>query len=123
MKKSILIALLLLGFGSFCNAQSKVKPNSLVANSPKTNSKNNTSSQQTTLADKLIAIMHLTDNEQRFIKKICGERAEQIEKIKLNADTQQQKLLDLQAINEDFEYELKHNLSPINYSKYESLKH
>jgi hypothetical protein len=122
MKKSILFYLFMACSCSYIYAQTKPKPNKLVATTEKTKQKTPYSGQGS-LLDKIIAATNLSEVELKIVKKVCSERTESIEKIKLNSDSQQQKLQDLQTVNEDFEHQLKLHLSPSNFLKYESLKH
>ena len=48
------------------------------------------------LADKIISTLDLNESEAKSIHLFCEERAEKIERIKLNSDNSQQKIIDLE---------------------------
>jgi hypothetical protein len=74
------------------------------------------------LAEKIIATCELNDADAKSIHDLCEDRAKKIESIKLNNDNSQQKLVDLQAVNNDFDSKLKHMLSANQYQKYETMR-
>lgn len=74
------------------------------------------------LADKIINSLKLADNDARMVRNYCQDRAEKIEKIRLNSDNTQQKINDLQSVNSEFDNKLKYLLSPAQFAKYEQIK-
>ncbi|MES2795527.1 MAG: hypothetical protein V4683_06160 [Bacteroidota bacterium] len=74
------------------------------------------------LAEKIILTLDLNEVEAKTIYHLCENRAEKIEKVKLNSDNSQQKISDLQAINDDFDFRIKQLVSPSQYHKYEALR-
>ncbi len=74
------------------------------------------------LADKIISTLDLNDSEAKTIKELCEDRLEKIEKIKLNSDNSQQKIIDLQAVNQDFDLKIKQLVTASQYQKYEVMR-
>jgi hypothetical protein len=86
-------------------------------------SANNRSSQKVDkLADKIISALELKGAEAKTIHDLCEARAIKIEKIKLNSDDNQQKISDLQVVNQVFDEQIKQLVSPNQYQKYEALR-
>lgn len=74
------------------------------------------------LAEKIINTLSLNEGDARFIHEFCDDRATKIEKIKLNNDNSQQKIADLQAVNNDFDQKIKQLVSPSQFQKYEAMR-
>ncbi len=97
-------------------------------NTPQSNfnqksSNNNTKENKSVkLADKIISTLVLNDFEAKIIHELCEERANKIEKIKLNSDTSQQKINDLQTVNQVFDQKIKNLVSSAQFIKYENLR-
>jgi hypothetical protein len=90
-------------------------------NSSKKEAKTNTQKVEK-LADKIISTLYLTDSEAKIIHDLCEDRAVKIEKIKLNNDNSQQKIMDLQTVNQDFDRKIKQLVTPNQYQKYEIMR-
>jgi exopolysaccharide biosynthesis protein len=90
-------------------------------NSSFTNTKNQTQKVEK-LADRIINTLELNDSEAKSIRELCEDRSEKIEKIKLNSDNSQQKIFDLQAVNQDFDAKIKQLVSANQYQKYEVMR-
>lgn len=73
-------------------------------------------------SDLIVKSVEATEQDARQILNLCIDRQERIEKIRLNSDNSQQKILDLQTVNDDFEKGLKGILTPAQYQKYEEMK-
>ncbi len=71
------------------------------------------------LIDRLEKELNLDESQSKQINQMIEQRAEKIEKIKLNHDHINQKIIDLNAINADFESKLKQILSHQQFFKYE----
>lgn len=117
--------------GAFDFKQERPKPklkfeqnsnfNNSLTNSNKREVKTNTQKIEK-LADKIISTLYLTDSEAKIVYDLCEERALRIEKIKLNNDNSQQKIMDLQTVNQDFDRKIKQLVTPNQYQKYENLR-
>jgi hypothetical protein len=122
----LIIPRLLFGQGSLSKQDSpKAKAkNNLSVSSSNTLVANKTTNKQKTdrLADKIIATLELDDADSKQIHAICEDRAEKIEKIKLNNDNSQQKIFDLQTINQDFDNRLKQLVTSNQFQKYETMR-
>jgi hypothetical protein len=85
-------------------------------------SQNRTAQKVDKLAEKIISTLELNEAEAKTIHDLCENRAEKIEKIKLNSDNSQQKIIDLQSVNQVFDSRIKQLVSPSQYQKYEALR-
>ena len=74
------------------------------------------------LADKIINSLILNETEAKLIHELCDDRANKIEKIKLNSDNSQQKIKDLQEVNLVFDLKIKSLVTPTQFLKYENLR-
>lgn len=74
------------------------------------------------LAEKIISTLELNESDAKTIHELCENRAEKIEKIKLNSDNSQQKIIDLQSVNQVFDSRIKQLVSPGQYQKYEAMR-
>lgn len=74
------------------------------------------------LAEKIISTLELNESEAKIIHDLCENRAEKIEKIKLNSDNSQQKIIDLQSVNQAFDARIKQLVTPSQYQKYEMMR-
>lgn len=86
------------------------------------NSHKNSNKKVDKLFEKINSSLELNESDSKYIFNLCEERAEKIEKIKLNNDTSQQKIIDLQTINQDFDSKLKHILTANQFQKYEMMR-
>jgi hypothetical protein len=89
---------------------------------PNNKSTNNNSKKIDLLAEKIVKTLELNPLDAKIIYSYCEERAEKIDKIKLNSDNSQQKIADLQAVNQNFDLKIKQLVSPGQYQKYEVMK-
>ncbi len=100
--------------------------NNLYSNTTSSLSANNVHKNSNKKADKLFekinSALELNESESKSILNLCEERSEKIEKIKLNNDNSQQKIIDLQTINQDFDSKLKHILNANQFQKYEIMR-
>lgn len=85
-------------------------------------SQNRTAQKVDKLAEKIISMLELNESEAKTIHELCENRAEKIEKIKLNSDNSQQKIIDLQSVNQVFDSRIKQLVSPSQFQKYEALR-
>jgi hypothetical protein len=126
MTKGIYILSIILAMESFAfsqNPKSNAKPTSGLTHSlSATNKHQSHNPKADQLADKIITALKLNDIEAKQVRVLCTERAEKIEKIRLNSDTTQQKITDLQAVNAEFEGHLKAHFTAAQYAKYEQIK-
>ena len=90
--------------------------------SEKNNGLNSNKTNSNKLADKIINNLALNESEAKTIHELCDERANKIEKIKLNSDNSQQKIKDLQDVNLVFDLKIKSLVTPTQFSKYENLR-
>lgn len=74
------------------------------------------------LADKIINSLVLNEGEAKVIHELCDDRANKIEKIKLNSDNSQQKIKDLQDVNQVFDQKIKTLVTPTQFNKYENMR-
>jgi hypothetical protein len=122
----LIIPKLLFGQGSLSKQdgpKAKAKNNLSVSSSNALVANKTTNKQKTDrLADKIIATLELDDADSKQIHAICEDRAEKIEKIKLNNDNSQQKIFDLQTINQDFDNRLKQLVTTNQFQKYETMR-
>lgn len=119
--KALKIVLLMLLVQLFCEqtlAQKIKKQNT--QNSHLTKPVNKThNNKPEKLIDRLEKELNLDETQSKQINQMIEQRAEKIEKIKLNHDHINQKIIDLNAVNADFESKLKQILSPKQFLKYE----
>jgi hypothetical protein len=98
--------------------ETNINPNSF-SNSNRTLKTNNKVEK---LAEKIINTLELNDSDANIIRNLCEDRAEKIEKIKLNNDNTQQKITDLQVVNQDFDNKIKQLVGINQYQKYETMR-
>jgi hypothetical protein len=101
--------------------ENKVAPNNSFTNSNNSATKSSVLKSDR-LADKIVATLYLTDAESKIVHDFCIDRSEKIEKIKLNSDNSQQKIIDLQVVNQEFDNKIKQLVTPAQYQKFENLR-
>lgn len=74
------------------------------------------------LAEKIISTLELNDADAKAVHDLCEDRAQKIEIIKLNNDNSQQKIIDLQAVNQDFDAKIRNLVTANQYQKYEVMR-
>lgn len=84
-------------------------------------SANNSNFKPDKLIDKLVRELDLNENDTKIVNNLVEQRAEKIERIKLNHDHINQKIIDLNSVNAEFENKLRSVLSPGQFVRYEQF--